>query len=166
MHNRHRVRGRELRLTIRGRPAVVVLAAILSGFVLNAAIARETLPDGGLEAIRQGLSLEYRLNRAQGLQSGHISRQAAVALDRDLKNLRNKVEIRSVSAKGWFFSRIVRVEVRVDGHTPPDGRLVRYLYLSCDPVIGCLVLDEVPRIHYTLGLWFKDPPAASFPRIH
>jgi len=156
--------GGEIRASFRGWPAIAVLGAILASPVANALIARSALPEGGVEAVRNGLSLEYRLNRLAGLDPRALTQEESEALGRDLTRLEN-VELRSVKAKGWLWSRVVRVEVSLDGGPPPDGRDVRYLYLRCGPVIDCLVLDDIAWIRYGLGLWFVEPPAAAFPEV-
>jgi len=62
------------------------------------------------------------------------------------------IEFRSVAAKGWFWSHAVRVEVSVDGGTPPDGRDIRYPFMTCVAVIDCVVLDDIFSNRYGLGL--------------
>jgi hypothetical protein len=151
--------GREV--VVRGWWAVTVVLAAALAVVLNAAIWRSALPAGGREAVERALATEYRIRRLAGvdLPSG-ASRELAEALAR-----LNDVSVRSVRAKGWGFNRIARVEVTVAGGQPPDGRSVRYLHVRCGPIVECLVVNEVSRAKYWLGLWFVEPAVAGFPTV-
>jgi hypothetical protein len=152
----------ELKLTFRGWPAIVLMGLLAAAPLANILITRSALPDGGLEAVREGLSLEYRLKRLSGIDSHRLTREEGERLQQDLTRLK-LVELQSVRSKGWLWNRVVRVEVSVDGGLPPDGREIRYLFLSCVPEVGCMILDEVSWIRYGLGLWFVEPPVAAFP---
>lgn len=155
---------REWTLTLRRRSALLLVGALVLAPIANAIVARSSLPEGGEAAVREGLSLEYKLDRIHGIDPRQLAHEDGKALERDLRRL-GRVELRSLKAKGWFWSRVVRVEVTVDGGAPPDGRSVRYLYLTCGPVIDCVVLDDVAWWRYGLGLWFVDPPLGTFPEV-
>ena len=88
---------------------------------LTFVIGRKTLDDDALAPIRQQLQGEYTLSLLPGVdpqQPDPAGVDRLLALD--------GITFATVSARGSGDDVIVRLEPRVDGQPPPDGRSVRY----------------------------------------
>lgn len=147
--------------TLRGTPAVIVLALAAVLFVLNAVHRRTHLSTAEEGAIRKALTLHYRANlyRQSDLRLAvPEERQRFLSLMESYE----QVELRDPSSKGFLGEHVVRVQVSVAGGPPPDGVNPRYLKLRCGR--SCIVEGEVRPLTHLLGLWLAEPDPNVFPR--
>jgi hypothetical protein len=139
----------QTRFELKGWPAIIVVVLILgvSGYRLYSRFP--TVNDDGREALRGWLVKEYTgrgpralAQRVADYQAGLPDRPVAAPAEEP------KVEFVSLSAHGSPSDMIARVEVSVDGGPPPDGRPVRYLFLTAVPERGWIVFAETDSYHY------------------
>lgn len=144
--------GRVMLFEFRGRPAASLLGLIALVFVVNAIYRTGEITEPEASAIRRALTLGYGVQATRGVDVTGLTSEELRALGGRLESY-DRVTIRSVSAKGWLDKKMIRVTVSVAGGAPPDGLNTRYFHVDCRR--GCRAVP-VPRIYYSLGLWFAD----------
>lgn len=131
-----------------GWPAMVVAVLAVGFYGLTFVISRRTLDDDALAPVRQQLQGEYSLVLLPGVdpqQPDPAAVERLLALDR--------ITFASVSARGSGDNVIVRVEPRVDGSPPPDGRSVRYFRMSWSALQGWRLRHETTAFKYYTQLF-------------
>jgi hypothetical protein len=139
----------ETRIELTGWKAIVVGVLILgvSGYQVYSRF--QTVSDGGQQALREWLVKDYTGRGPKALAKIVADYRAGLptqALDRPAVD--PQVEFVSLSAHGWHDAMIVRTEISVDGGPPPDGKPVRYLFLTTKYEGGWMVLSESDSYRY------------------
>jgi hypothetical protein len=114
-----------------GWKAVVGLVVILgiSGIRVYSHFA--TVDDSARDTLRDWLVKDYTGRGPRALAQRVADYRAGLPVQPlDLPAEMPKVEFVSLAAHGWRDNMIVRTEISVDGGPPPDGRPVRYLFLT------------------------------------
>jgi hypothetical protein len=133
----------ETRIELTGWKAIVVAVIVLavSGYRIYSRFP--SVNDAGREALRSWLVKDYTgrgpralARRAADYRAGLSDRPMPVPAEEP------KVEFVSLSAHGSPSDMIARAEVSVDGGPPPDGRPVRYLFLTTKFEGGWMVFAE------------------------
>jgi len=139
----------ERRVELTGWQAVAALAVILAVGAYRVSTRFPAVSEEGEAALRQWLVNDY-----DGLGPSALAQRVAdyraglpvKAVGRPA--VEPKVEFASLSAHGWRDAMVVRSEVTVDGGPPPDGRSVRYLFLTTKVGGGWMVLSESDSFRY------------------
>lgn len=139
----------QTRIELSGWKAVAVAAVILCVSAIRFSTRFPTVTDEGRETLRVWLVNDYEgrgpaalARMASDYRAGlpvHSPTPPAVA---------PHVELVSLSAHGSRDAMVVRSEVTVDGAPPPDGRSVRYLFLTTKVGGGWMVLAESDAFRY------------------
>jgi hypothetical protein len=135
-------------ITLTGWPALIVIVLALGVYGMTFVMGRSTHDDEALAPIRLQLQGEYTamlLSDAEAVAPDAEAVERLLALD--------QIEFTSVSARGSGENVIVRVEPRVDGQPPPDGRDVRYYRMSYSTVTGWRVRHESRAFRYYTTLF-------------
>jgi hypothetical protein len=142
----------ETRIELSGWHAVAALVVILGVSGIRVSMRFQSVPEEGREAVRQYLVKDY-----EGLGPAALAKRVA-AYKAGLGDLPTQptvepvVEVSHLAAHGWRDSMIVRSEVNVDGGPPPDGRSVRYLFLTTKVGGGWMILGESDSYRYYTAL--------------
>lgn len=142
-------------IKLRGWKAVAVLLAF-AGFVLfNRYASRRTLDSDAVEAIKPWIVSAYcrpALAKLEARPLDQLTPAERQALSDNLLRAQ-KVEIKSIAARGSGDSIICKVEVLVDGRVPPDGRTVRFYRMSYSHLLGWIYKQESNALMWHLTLW-------------
>jgi hypothetical protein len=87
-----------------------------------------------------------------GIDPGQMSEEELEAKGEELLSL-SDVQFTSISARGRGDDIVVKVEIRVAGQVPPDGKPVRYFRMSHSTVTGWRVRHETTALSYYLKLF-------------
>src|SRR5882672_3214597 len=139
----------ETRIELTGWKAIVVAAIILavSGYRIYSRFP--TVSDDGRAALRDWLVKDYTGRGPRALAQRVAEYRAGQPVQPlDVPAEIHKVEFVSLSAHGWRDAMVVRSEISVDGGPPPDGRPVRYLFLTTKFEGGWMVLSESDSFRY------------------
>jgi len=109
--------------------------------------------DAGRQAAQAWLLRGYRGETAADMLRKLANAKAGLAPDPEPPPM--DVEIVSASAHGGTSHMIVKVEVTVNGATPPDGKSIRYLYVSRNFDDTWNILWESDSYMYTRALWSR-----------
>lgn len=141
---------------LRGWPAVVAIAALAGITGVQMYLRVRSVDDAMRDAVRLELLKEYSGRGPRDLaRLVTEARQGAPAESLSLPPLvQRDVEFTSMAARGSMGGAIVvRAEVTVDGGAPPDGRAVRYFWVSRKfEGEGWLVLAETNSFRYFMEL--------------
>jgi hypothetical protein len=131
--------------------ALVVIGAIMG---LQFFSQRQALQTQALGAIKTYLVAEYTRQHLPELQQatmdGTLSEARADQIAAQLT--RENIDIVSISAHGHSGRCVARIEIRVAGSEPPDGKTVRYLRMSYSVLAGWRVLRDTNRWSYYLSV--------------
>jgi hypothetical protein len=139
----------EIRIELTGWKAIAALALILAVSGYHFYSRFQTVSDGGQQALREWLVKDYTGRGPKALAARVAAYRAGVPDALDLPPASDPhVEFVSLSAHGWRDSMIVRTEISVDGGPPPDGKRVRYLFLTTKYEGGWMVPSESDSFRY------------------
>jgi hypothetical protein len=116
------------RITLTGWKAVAFLAILFAWGGAQLWYHIRPVDDAGRQAVQAWLLRGYRGETAHDLLRKLADAQAGLAPAPEPPPM--DVEIVSASGRGGTSHMIVKVEVTVNGGTPPDGQSIRYLYVS------------------------------------
>jgi hypothetical protein len=139
----------ETRIELTGWKAIVAAVLILgvSGYHIYSRF--QTVSDGGQQALREWLVKDYTGRGPKALAKLVADYHAGLPTQLpDPPAVEPQVEFTSLSAHGWRDAMIVRTEISVDGSPPPDGKPVRYLFLTTKYEGGWMVLSESDSYRY------------------
>ena len=139
----------ESRIELKGWQAIAVLAVILvvTGFQVLSRF--RTVPEDSRDTLRQWFVLDYEGRGPKALAKMAADYRAGVRPDPEpAPAVAPNVDFVSLTAHGLADTMIVRAEVTEDGGPPPDGRPVRYLFLTTKPGGGWMVFGESDSFQY------------------
>lgn len=133
-------------------PVIVVLLVIV-GYKYYA--MKETLDTDATQVIKTWILAEYVGKGIDNLKLQNLdamsSEQAEQAAEQLLKL--NRIDIKSIKARGKGDDIVVRVEITVDGKTPPDGKRIRYFRMRHSMITGWTMKRGATSLSYYLKLW-------------
>jgi hypothetical protein len=135
-------------VTLTGWPAVVVIILAVGIYGLTFVVSRKSLDDEALAPIELQLRGEYTSALLPAVDPAAPDPEAVERL-KDLDEL----ELVSVSARGSGEDVVVRVEPRIHGQVPPDGKEVRYYRMSYSTLTGWRVRHETTAFSYYTKLF-------------
>ena len=144
----------ETRVELKGWPAIIALVGILGVTGYRTSTRFPKIPEEGRATLRQWLVNDYEglgpaalaqrvANYRAGLPDTPVARPA----------VEPQVDFASLSAHGSRDAMVVRSEVTVEGGPPPDGRRVRYLFLTTKVGGGWVVFSESDSFRYYEALF-------------
>jgi hypothetical protein len=141
------------RITLTGWKAVAFLAILFAWGGAQLWYHIRPVDDAGRQAVQAWLLRGYRGETAHDLLRKLADAQAGLAPAPEPPPM--DVEIVSASGRGGTSHMIVKVEVTVNGGTPPDGQSIRYLYVSRNFDDTWIILSESNSYSYTRALWSR-----------
>jgi hypothetical protein len=141
------------RFTFTGWKALLALAVLGGWYGLRAYLHIQPVSDDERQAIEEFLTKEYSGNSPQDLLRRLQAAKAGERIDPVQPSSLN-VSLQSAAARGNYSHVIVRVEVTVNGDTPPDGHSVRFLSLSRQAG-RWVVLWNSDSYQYSRALWSR-----------
>jgi hypothetical protein len=122
----------EYNLQLRGWHAIVGIVALLGFLGIKTYLRVRAVDDGMREAVRERLLNEYSGRGPKDVGRILAEAREGIPVETVPEVVQRDVEFTSIGAHGRIGGPVilVRVEVKVDGDAPPDGRPVRYFRLS------------------------------------
>lgn len=141
-----------MKLELKGWKAVAALAVIIVILVATFRAERRTLESEAADELKVWIRSEYLARGLHGVDPGQLTEEELQAKGEELLSL-NEVQFTSISARGRGDDIVVKVEIRVSGEEPPDGKPVRYFRMSHSTVTGWRVRRETTALSYYLKLF-------------
>jgi hypothetical protein len=137
------------RIELTGWKAIIALVIILGFTGIRIYMHLPSVNDEGRQALREWLVKDYTGRGTRDLERRVADYRAGLPVQPlDVPAVEPHVDFTSLSAHGWNTAMVVRTEVTVDGQMPPDGRPVRYLFLTTKFEGGWMVLSESDSFNY------------------
>jgi len=144
-------RGGKLHVPLKGWAAVPALLFVLAFAGYRLAASKSTLAEEATAKLRLQLKGEYAARHLEGVDPRTLSRDRMDPRVAKLQAL-ERIDLVSISSRGRD-PTYVRVEIRVDGKEPPDGRPVRYWCMEYSVITGWRVVREISSWKYYLRLF-------------
>ena len=145
----------DAKISIKGWKVIPVLVVLLIIVGYKYYAMRETLDTAAAQVIRTWILGEYVGKGIDNLKLQNLdamsSEQAEQAAEQLLKL--NRIDIKSIKARGKGDNIVVRVEIMVDGKTPPDGKRIRYFRMKHSMITGWTMKRGATSLSYYLKLW-------------
>lgn len=138
-------------ITLTGGRAIGALALGVAVLIGRGVVLRGSLEDSGRQAIIAHLKGDYIRQAMAGVTVG-TNPSADTAVGRAALRA-DSITLASVALHGFGSTVVARVEPRVAGGPPPDGRTVRYIRLKHSLVTGWMVWTDSDAVMYWLTLW-------------
>lgn len=144
----------EIRFRVRGWQAIPLAFVIVAFLGWRVASARSSLSEELAGTIRLRIQSEYTSQALEDLEGVDVRTLSAETVDPRIRRVLDaaNVEIVSMSARGTG-PVVVRVELRVAGAPPPDGRGVRYYLARHATITGWRIVRETTALRYWLRLF-------------
>jgi hypothetical protein len=143
----------EYNFVLRGWKAVAVLALIvgISGFRF---ISRfQAVDDAGRDVLTAWLLKDYNGQGQRDLMKRVQDYKARLPMQPITEIKPMNIEFASLSAHGLRDAMVAKAQITVEGGTPPDGRSVRYFYLTRNVDGAWTVFTETDEYCYYRALW-------------
>jgi len=140
-----------LRIELKGWAAVAVLVLVVGFLAFRLVSVKTTLASEAADALRAQLRAEYSRELLEGLDVKDLDRDRVDPRIQEILDA-GKIEFASIGSRG-LDPVYVRVEVRVAGDEPPDGKTTRYFVLSYSTLLGWTVRRETSALWYYLHLF-------------
>ena len=118
-------------------------------------VMRETLDTAATQVIKTWILAEYVGKGIDNLKLQNLDamspEQAELAGEQLLKL--NRINIKSIKTRGKGDDIVVRVEIMVNGKTPPDGKRIRYFRMKHSMITGWTMKRGATSLSYYLKLW-------------
>lgn len=149
---------------LRGWPAVIVIAAIagITGVQMYSRV--HPVNDAMREAVRSELLAEYSGRGPKDIARLVAEARAGSPVEAVPPLVQRDVEFTSMAARGSLGgAEVVRAEVTVDGGAPPDGRAVRYFWVSRKfESQAWMVMGETDSFRYFMALLPATRSSSSY----
>lgn len=139
------------KIQLTGRKALVVLFIVLAIGGYRYYTRQTTVDAGAKEKIQTWLFSEYARKALGKIKTEGIENLTEAEVEGVL-NL-EKIQIKSIKARGRRDDVVVRVEFMVDGKPPPDGKSVRYFKMRHSLITGWSMKRNTTALSYYLKLW-------------
>lgn len=141
-------------IKITGWKALVVLLAIVAFAVYRFQSARAALPTDGADELKLWLTSEYISEGLPALEQAIEANDSAAVSDAVNQVLsRDRLTFRKIDARGLLDDMVVRVDILVDGGTPPVGSRVRYFRMHYSTITGWVMDHETTSVAYFLNFF-------------
>lgn len=145
----------DVKISIKGWKVIPVLVVLLVIVGYKYYAMRETLDTAATQVIKTWILAEYVGKGIDNLKLQNLEamspEQAELAAEQLLKL--NRIDIKSIKARGKGDDIVVRVEITVDGKTPPDGKRIRYFRMKHSMITGWTMKRGATSLSYYLKLW-------------
>ena len=139
-------------ITIKGKPAIAIILLIVIFLLWRVLVTHDTVDPEVEELLRRELSSEYTRYLLPSLKEGVATRDET-QLKKDVSRLNSYtkgITFPSLQSRGGGDNFYVRVEILVDGKTPPTGKSLRYFRLSRSLLLGYVFQEEAWALEYYL----------------
>ncbi|MBW1743447.1 MAG: hypothetical protein JRJ47_08470 [Deltaproteobacteria bacterium] len=141
-------------INVKGWKAIPVILVVLAIVGYKYYAMKSTLDTNATQVINFWLLAEYAgkaLNDPKLTNFGAMpSAEADLAAEELLKL--QKIDIKSIGARGKGDNIVVRVEIEVDGKAPPDGKSIRYFHMRHSTITGWSMKRDASWPSYYLKL--------------
>lgn len=143
----------EKTLKLTGPKAVVALLIIVGVTGFQYISRAQSVQTQAVHAIKTQLAADYtRYHLPELQQAATAGTMDATSIEKVAADVNpDKIDIVSMHARGHNGDYIARVEIRVDGSAPPDGRSVRYFKIRHSSLTGWHVANEAHPWNYYLA---------------
>jgi hypothetical protein len=141
----------EVQFRLKGWMALPAILVVLGFLAFRTFTIRTTLASEATEELKVWLSSDYARLHLDGLDVKNLPKNGKDPRIQGLLEL-DKVEIVSIQARGTN-PVYVKVEIRVAGKEPPDGRPTRYYLMEHSMVTGWRVKREISAFSYYMKLF-------------
>lgn len=145
----------DMQVNVKGWKAIPVILVVLAIVGYKYYAMRSTLDTGATQVIKFWLLSEYSRKALDNPKLKNFDAMPSAEADRAAEELLKlqKIDIKSIGARGKDDDIVVRVEVEVDGKVPPDGKSVRYFRMTHSTITGWRMKWDASWISYYLKLW-------------
>ena len=142
-------------INVKGWKAIPVILVVLAIAGYKYYAMRTTLDTGAKEEIKFWLLSEYAGKALDNPKLQNLNAMSPAEADQAAEELLrlNRINIKSIGARGKDDDIVVRVEIEVDGKAPPDGKSIRYFHMTHSTVTGWKMKWDAHWISYYLKLW-------------
>lgn len=141
-----------MKIELKGWKAIAALAVIAVVLVATFRAERSTLETEAADELKVWIRSEYLSSGMVGMDPSQMTEEELQAKGEELLGL-SDVQFTSIGARGRGDDVVVKVEIRVDGEEPPDGKSLRYFKMSHSAVTGWRVRHETTALSYYLKLF-------------
>jgi hypothetical protein len=142
-------------VTVKGWKAIPVILVVLAIVGYKYYAMRSTLDTGAEQEVKFWLLGEYASETLNNPKFQNLSAMSSAEMGLAAEELLrlNRIDIKSIGARGKDDDIVVRVEIEVDGKAPPDGKSVRYFHMRHSTITGWKMKRDAHWISYYLKLW-------------
>ena len=143
----------EYNFTLRGWKAVAVVAliAVITGYRFVSRF--QTVDNAGRDVLTGWLLKDYNAQGPRDLIKRVQDYKAGLPMQPVTEIKPMNIEFVSLSAHGVRDAMVAKAQIMVEGGAPPDGRAVRYFYLTRNVDGVWTVFTETDAYSYYRALW-------------
>jgi|GEM_PF-3566799 len=144
-----------INLKFKGWSGIVVLVLIGGFLIFRYFTMFSTLKEDAKKELKLFLAGEYTSDIVKDISPEDVdtmSYEYAEELTQKVLSTQ-KIEFKSIRARGHSDEVIVEVVFTIDGNPPPDGRDKRYYLMKYNPLTGWRVIREVSSLRFYLKLF-------------
>jgi hypothetical protein len=142
-------------INIKGWKAIPVILVVLAIVGYKYYAMRSTLDTDATQVIKFWLLSEYAGKTLDNPKYKNFEALSPAEADQAAEEILrlNRIEIKSIGARGKGDDIVVRVEIEVDGKAPPDGKSIRYFHMRHSTITGWTMKWDAHWFSYYLELW-------------
>ena len=145
----------DMQINVKGWKAIPVILVVLAIVGYKFYAMKSTLDTDATKVIKFWLLAEYAGEALDNPKYKNFEALPRAEADRAAEELLKlqRIDIKSIGARGKGDDIVVRVEIAVDGKTPPDGKSIRYFRMTHSTITGWRMKWDASWISYYLKLW-------------
>ena len=145
----------DVKISIKGWKVIPVLVVVLVIVGYKYYAMNATLDTDAMSVIKTWILAEYVGKGIDNLKLQNLDAMSPEQAERAAEQLLklNRIDIKSIKARGKGDNIVVRVEITVDGKTPPDGKRIRYFRIKHSMITGWTMKGRATSLSYYSKLW-------------
>lgn len=142
-------------INVKGWKAIPVILVVLAIVGYKYYAMRSTLDTEATQVVKFWLLSEYAGKVLDNPKFQNLDAMSSAEADLAAEELLrlNRIDIKSIGARGKGDNIVVRVEIEVDGKAPPDGKSIRYFHMRHSTITGWTMKWDASWPSYYLKLW-------------